>query len=1294
MQYHLGINLGHERSVAIVKDGEILVAIEQERIDRHKYSPGYMLHSPGDASQIQLPHEAMRYAIDTIGIGMGDLATITANMPGHDYAPTILRRVLSPEMIGKIKQIPSHHLAHAYSAYYPSGFDESIVLVVDASGSTVDRQTESYTLHTGKNNQLTTLHSETVAAHLAGLSTLGFVYEYVTRKAGFVSQINEKVRHAESGKLMGLAPFGRHQPHFQRWIQTMADDFSLKISAYDIFLEIAALEKLYDNGEGKPYLRNYLVDLAYKVQEELEQALLHIVGLAVKRTGLKKLCIAGGVGLNSVANYKLLQQLELEDIFIFPAAGDGGIAAGCALWAYHATGGNKRVTLTKAGFGKKYSVEDVRFAISQFAADIVVEELPPASIVPRAAQSLAQGNIVARFEGGSEYGPRALGQRSIMADPTFKRMKDIINARVKFREAFRPFAPVIPLESVSTVFEQQVAAPFMLVVPQIKKEFHDLIPSVTHVDGTGRVQTVTAADNPYFHSLCHQLVQERQGVPVLLNTSFNVAGQPIVETPAEAIETFLNTDIDYLAIENFWISKRYVPVLNYTEHLSKVADSSLPQGLPANAPAVTELMAKLDQALFHNKTTNCPWSSAELRKLSTAGAVYKETSRLFPRAQGISHFQTQLSPSVLLLPDPLGKSALVDLRGKTKPTSYVWPEVQLLLTVLHSRERELEALRQAWQLTPRELEVKVTWAQQQLDRYAICGDQGQLQQIAKDSSVLKIKTIPKDSELTTVADSSACTIGDRTFASFADEDFSASQALRQLYDCLTQWEYTDAKISELLGVTSQQHIEPTRIHYYDRYLLPHNPLSNLIRLFHLRVALPKADLQDLFTPKLFTTLVNLGLLIPRGEHWSSRVDLFDAAGLYIATDHRYMLLPEDKIDENPVMYLGMDSMGLVYTAPRHNVDCILDLCTGSGIQALTASRYAHQVIGIDINLRALRFARFNAQLNSIEHVKFRSGNLYQAVSGKFDIILANPPFVPSPSQDYRFRDGGANGEEILAQIISGSAKHLTADGRLFIVTDLADLPKYQNKLAQWWRGGAADQLVLHTADRDDILFSVPHSHAPFGQTICEYRDELDRWLGNFHGAGLTAVNFGYILIKRLAKSNQQETYYTRTIHNPHQSIEAEVRQYFRQRDRLAHPQVGKCYLAFHPDLRFRCEIDPHTGDQQVELFAADNLYFTTYPISQQLYLQLQEIFNNRPQCSAYINSVNRELIYDLVCKGILLLKFTQANIINNAIMPLNLSVIPQNTGSSQMVESAQHNELSIAELQTKTTPTCLSSYLS
>jgi carbamoyltransferase len=331
--YHLGMNLGHERSVAIVRDGEILVAIEQERLDRNKFSLGYLLQSPGDAAKMQLPNEAIQYCLDACGIRLEDLATITGNMPGEDFAPAILRRSLPRDIATKVQQIPSHHLAHAYSAYWPSGFDDALVLVADASGSTVNHQTESYSLYTGQGSALSLLHSETVTAHLAGLSTLGFLYEYVTRKAGFVTTVGDKIKHAEAGKLMGLAPFGGEQPNLQRWIQTQPGSYSLSIAAYDIFLEIAALEKHYDTGEGKPYLRPYLVDLAYKVQHELEQALLHVVGLAVENTGLRRLCIAGGVGLNSVANYKLLNQLDLADIFIFPAAGDGGIAAGCALWA-------------------------------------------------------------------------------------------------------------------------------------------------------------------------------------------------------------------------------------------------------------------------------------------------------------------------------------------------------------------------------------------------------------------------------------------------------------------------------------------------------------------------------------------------------------------------------------------------------------------------------------------------------------------------------------------------------------------------------------------------------------------------------------------------------------------------------------------------------------------------------------------------------------------------------------------------------------------------------------------------
>ncbi len=478
-----------------------------------------------------------------------------------------------------------------------------------------------------------------------------------------------------------------------------------------------------------------------------------------------------GVGLNSVANYKLFNELELDDIFIFPAASDSGISAGAALWAYANQGGHKRPEMTRATLGCAYGSDHVNQAAQLFGDHIEVEVLSDVEMLTRSAQALAKGNIVARYEGGCEYGPRALGHRSIMADPTFERMRDIINARVKFRESFRPFAPVIPLENVDEVFELEIQSPFMLMVAPIRPELREQIPAVTHVDGTGRIQTVTHADNAYFYQLCYQLVKERQGPPVLLNTSFNVAGQPIVETPEEAIQTFLNTDIDYLALENLWISKRQVAVQDYDAHLSKISDATTPEGLPPNQPAVTALMAKLDRALFYEDCKDCPWTTAELKQLSAVGARYKETSQLFPDMPIVGGLQTKLSQDVVLLLDPLNRSALVDLseesasvemksnaqeavrfalksrhgngidsdglstamrltskiKGKvpkqllfrSTATTYSFDDVKLLLALLSGQPDWREQIRLELQLTHAELAQQIDWAKEQLARYNI-----------------------------------------------------------------------------------------------------------------------------------------------------------------------------------------------------------------------------------------------------------------------------------------------------------------------------------------------------------------------------------------------------------------------------------------------------------------------------------------------------------------------------------------------------------------------------------------------
>ena len=262
---------------------------------------------------------------------------------------------------------------------------------------------------------------------------------------------------------MGLSAYGGPQKNWETWFRKEPGSYHIEMSAYDIFLEIMALKKRYDTDSGKPYFRAWLVDLAYKVQVELENILCELVTHAVEETGIKKLCLAGGVALNSVANYKIFQRCLLEDIFIFPAAGDNGISVGCALWAYSQSAKKvERKSLGSACLGRSYNDFAVDAAISLYGKSIKVEKLSQKNMIERVAQSLSEGNIVARFEGGSEFGPRALGHRSIMADPAFVRMKDVVNARVKFREAFRPFAPFVPLDRADEVFELSASSPYML----------------------------------------------------------------------------------------------------------------------------------------------------------------------------------------------------------------------------------------------------------------------------------------------------------------------------------------------------------------------------------------------------------------------------------------------------------------------------------------------------------------------------------------------------------------------------------------------------------------------------------------------------------------------------------------------------------------------------------------------------------------------------------------------------------------------------------------------------------------
>lgn len=431
----------------------------------------------------------------------------------------------------------NHHLAHAYNTFYSSPFESAAILIVDGRGS--NRETQSLFMAT--QNGIELIESTTRIG-------IGLLYAAVTQSIGFGL--------LQEGKTMGLAPYGANIskqifnfPHIYEGIATDYSSICIEDS-YELKIDHPSL----DSFEAK-------ARAAYEVQCECESALFYLAEYAKKKTGADNLCISGGVGLNSVTNYKILQSNIFKDVFINPAASDTGIPLGAALYGYHTLLNRKKsYCLISPYLGPTYYPTDCIRALNGFRGTTynpcsyegfkIIKDNP----INTAIDLLVQNKIIACFHGRSEMGPRALGNRSILMSPIIASNKDVLNNRVKHRESFRPFAPAILNEYTREYFEINHDCPYMLFVPNVKKEKQAVIPAVTHTDGTGRLQTVNKEDNPYFYALIEKFYQ-RTGVPVILNTSFNVANEPIVESPEDAIRCFLSTEIDALLLEDILLQK-------------------------------------------------------------------------------------------------------------------------------------------------------------------------------------------------------------------------------------------------------------------------------------------------------------------------------------------------------------------------------------------------------------------------------------------------------------------------------------------------------------------------------------------------------------------------------------------------------------------------------------------------------------------------------------------------------------------------------------------------------------------
>lgn len=564
----LGINHWfHDSSTCVVRDGQLIVALEEERFSREKHTRAF-------------PDQAIARCLEVAGLALSDIDHVASSIrPTHRWATKVGYALRAPHraapfarhelLNGIMKQrrlqrfmrtawphasarpplhMIEHHRSHAAGSFYVSPYEHAAIIGLDGSG-----EWASSWLGEGRGNRVTHFGSSEFP------HSLGSVYEAVTEFCGFRPNYDE-------GKTMGLAPLGdpeRFIDAARRCVRIDEHDGRIQVDLsyfdYAYWGHRRCSEKfLRTFGEPRSRDGEFLShhhDVAAAFQQRLEECALTLAAVVRQRCDAAHLVIAGGVALNSVMNGRLLREAGFDDVYIMPAAGDNGTAIGAAYALYNGELGQPRTFVHDDPYvGNAY--DDDRIEAILAGAKLAYRRCD--DIATETAALLERGAIVGWFQGRMEIGPRALGARSILANPAFPDMKDKINSEVKFREAYRPFAPSATVEAAPAFFDIEVEAPFMLKVCQVRSDKRDVIPAVTHVDGSARLQTVRQETAPLYHALITELGR-RTGVPVVLNTSFNVQGEPVVESPRDAVRCFYSTGLDYLAIGSFLVGKRELP---------------------------------------------------------------------------------------------------------------------------------------------------------------------------------------------------------------------------------------------------------------------------------------------------------------------------------------------------------------------------------------------------------------------------------------------------------------------------------------------------------------------------------------------------------------------------------------------------------------------------------------------------------------------------------------------------------------------------------------------------------------
>ena len=550
----------HDSAAAIVRDGTLIAAAQEERFSRKRHDDGF-------------PKNAVEFCLDYAGIKVEDLDHIVFYDRPFTKFERILQTYISTfplSLKSFLKAIPvwlkekmwipqrindelgyekrllfaDHHMSHAASAFLVSPFDEAAILTLDGVG-----EWETTTMGVGRGNDIRLLKS------IWFPHSIGLLYSAFTYYLGF------RVNSAEY-KVMGLAPYG--EPRFYDLIMKnlvdLKEDGSFRLNMkyfsyhYGLRMTGKKFETLFGRRKRDPEskLEQFHKDLAASIQKVTDTIVVTIARQLHKETGMKSLCMAGGVALNCVSNSKILEQTNFKDIFIQPAAGDAGGAVGAAYYVHNTVLGNRRSYVMKDAFlGPEYSDEEIESFLKKH--EIMYRKLNRPDLLKETASLIADQKVIGWFQGRMEFGPRALGNRSIIADARNPKNQSVVNLKIKFRESFRPFAPTVLEDRIADFFDWDRPSPFMLFVAKVREDKRT-VPAITHVDGTARLQTISREQNMLYYDLIREF-DHQTGCPVIINTSFNVRGEPIVCSPEHAWKCFIRTEIDFLVMGSFLIGK-------------------------------------------------------------------------------------------------------------------------------------------------------------------------------------------------------------------------------------------------------------------------------------------------------------------------------------------------------------------------------------------------------------------------------------------------------------------------------------------------------------------------------------------------------------------------------------------------------------------------------------------------------------------------------------------------------------------------------------------------------------------